>query len=258
MFWERFYSLCLERGVKPNQIREDIGLSSTGAITKWKKDGIIPSQARLKAIACYFGVSVDYLTGHTEDRHPPAPPGTKKTPAPEGEGEGYMDWSKMPELYDAARWLSLEDLQSLLRHAQALRAKQDILTSTSQGTKGGNSMFWNRFFFLCVESYKTPGRVVYDLGFPGSTIARFRQGEIPSKENLRKIADYFGESVSYLIGDSDERSPEGEGVAQDWVKNPRLGDYILQLSPEDIKTVAERVQELRAAQGILSSFEVDN
>lgn len=35
MFWDRFYSLCLEAGTKPNPVCAELGLSSATA-THWK------------------------------------------------------------------------------------------------------------------------------------------------------------------------------------------------------------------------------
>ena len=61
MFWERFYSLCEEKGLKPNPVGKDIGVSS-GIITKWKQ-GTIPSGEILIKISDYFDCSIDYLLG---------------------------------------------------------------------------------------------------------------------------------------------------------------------------------------------------
>lgn len=63
MFWERFYSLCLNKQIKPNPLAKKLGISS-GIITKWK-DGGIPNGETLIKIADYFNCSVDYLLGRT-------------------------------------------------------------------------------------------------------------------------------------------------------------------------------------------------
>ena len=65
-FYERFESLCKERGLRPqsNEIIEIAGVSSP-AITGWKK-GSAPKADVLLRIATYFGVSVDYLLGNTD------------------------------------------------------------------------------------------------------------------------------------------------------------------------------------------------
>ena len=64
MFWEKFYYLCCEHGKSPNKIANEIGVSS-GAITKWK-NGAQPQPVKLKKIADYFGVSVEYFKGEPE------------------------------------------------------------------------------------------------------------------------------------------------------------------------------------------------
>lgn len=64
MFWQRFEELCHERGVKPNRVALQIGVSSA-SITKWK-NGTVPSTDSLKKVANYFSVSVDYLLGESD------------------------------------------------------------------------------------------------------------------------------------------------------------------------------------------------
>ena len=59
MFWERFTEECALKGVKPNQIADEIGVSS-GTLTKWKK-GALPNVDKLIAVSSYFGVTTDYL-----------------------------------------------------------------------------------------------------------------------------------------------------------------------------------------------------
>lgn len=62
-FYERFESLCKERGLRPqsDEIVEMTGVSSP-AITGWKK-GSAPRADVLIRIATYFDVSIDYLLG---------------------------------------------------------------------------------------------------------------------------------------------------------------------------------------------------
>ena len=47
-------------------LEEHIGLSN-GTIASWKKSS--PSQAKIEQVASFFGVSVDYLLGNTDDMH---------------------------------------------------------------------------------------------------------------------------------------------------------------------------------------------
>ena len=73
MFWERFYDMCKRKGLKPNPLAREIGVSS-GIISKWKNDGRLPNGETLTKIANALNCSVDYLLGITDC---PAPcPGT--------------------------------------------------------------------------------------------------------------------------------------------------------------------------------------
>ena len=65
MFWEKFVSLCAEKGISPNGACAELGLSNATA-TKWK-NGAIPRNTTLKKVADYFGVSTSYLLGTTDD-----------------------------------------------------------------------------------------------------------------------------------------------------------------------------------------------
>lgn len=65
MFWEKFVSLCSEKGISPNGACAALGLSNATA-TKWK-NGAIPRNTTLKKVADYFGVSTSYLLGATDE-----------------------------------------------------------------------------------------------------------------------------------------------------------------------------------------------
>lgn len=65
MFWDIFYNLCVLNNIKPNTVCKDLNLSNATA-THWK-NGVIPKGDVLMKIADYFGCSVDYLLGRTEN-----------------------------------------------------------------------------------------------------------------------------------------------------------------------------------------------
>ncbi len=70
MFWNHFTQLCAAKGLSPNGVAKELSISS-GSVTKWKT-GTIPQNGTLKKIADYFGVSVSYLKGETEEQKKPA------------------------------------------------------------------------------------------------------------------------------------------------------------------------------------------
>lgn len=67
MFWSVFSALCVEKGVSPNRVAAELGLSNA-TTTGWKKRGSIPNSTTLRMLANYFGVSTDYLLGKTDTK----------------------------------------------------------------------------------------------------------------------------------------------------------------------------------------------
>lgn len=67
--WEIFEKLCKERGVTPYRVCEETGIK-TSAMSGWKAGKYKFKTEKLKLIADYFGVTVDYLlTGEEPDGH---------------------------------------------------------------------------------------------------------------------------------------------------------------------------------------------
>ena len=69
IFWDRFYSLCLEKNTKPNPVAKELDISS-GVLTKWKSGTSFPNGEFLIKIANYFGCSIDYLFGISGIKNP--------------------------------------------------------------------------------------------------------------------------------------------------------------------------------------------
>lgn len=62
-----FEELCTKKGVTPYRVSKDTGIARS-TLSDWKNGESTPKQDKLKKIADYFGVTVDYLmTG--EDSH---------------------------------------------------------------------------------------------------------------------------------------------------------------------------------------------
>lgn len=58
--YEIFERLCKERGVTPYRVSEATGIR-TSSLSGWKAGKFTPKQEKLKKIADYFGVSIEYL-----------------------------------------------------------------------------------------------------------------------------------------------------------------------------------------------------
>ena len=71
MFFNRFQSLCRERGISVYRACTDIGLNRS-AVAKWKAGGC-PNGTTAAKLADYFGVTTDYLLEQTDRRGIPEP-----------------------------------------------------------------------------------------------------------------------------------------------------------------------------------------
>ncbi len=66
-FHIRLKSLASERNVKYSKIAHSMPFTKN-YFYEWERNKILPSLEYLEALADYFGVSIDYLLGRTDDR----------------------------------------------------------------------------------------------------------------------------------------------------------------------------------------------
>ena len=64
-------------------------------------------------------------------------------------------------------------------------------------------MFWKNFNTLCEQKGKTPNSVCKELGFSNATATHWKNGTPPGSKSLNKIANYFGVSTDYLLGNTE-------------------------------------------------------
>ena len=68
-------------------------------------------------------------------------------------------------------------------------------------------MFWERLVQLCAERNTKPNPVAKELGISSGSVTNWKNGAVPHSATLKKIADYFGVSTSYLLGVADNPDP---------------------------------------------------
>ena len=100
--------------------------------------------------------------------------------------------------------------------------------------QGGGFVFYDVYCKLCQENGEKPFSLPIKLGMKSnSAVAQWKNGSIPRKQMLEKIADYFGVTVGYLLDGGEEKSPP-----------PDNGDVLLDDSIlfEAYKSAPENVQ----------------
>lgn len=69
-------------------------------------------------------------------------------------------------------------------------------------------MFFNRFKALCDQRDISVYRACTDIGLNRSAVAKWKNGGKPNGSTATKLAEYFGVTTDYLLGQSEERAPE--------------------------------------------------
>lgn len=94
-------------------------------------------------------------------------------------------------------------------------------------------MFFDRFVLLCKQKGVTQTKVVDDIGVTRGAIHKWRQGGTPRGKVLSAIADYFGVTTDYLLG-NEKSTPADEGqsaeLSEDDKRMQRLNSKIALLS----------------------------
>lgn len=67
--YEIFAKLLKERGVTPYQVHKATGVAQS-SLSDWKHGKSKPKYEKMRAIADYFGVSVDFLLGNEQKEKP--------------------------------------------------------------------------------------------------------------------------------------------------------------------------------------------
>lgn len=104
---------------------------------------------------------------------------------------------------------------------------------------------YNRIKKLCDDARITPGKMCNDLGLSRNTVTALRTGRATTMklEKAGKIADYFGVSVDYLLGKTDEKEKapaKEQEPSDDDIQFALFGEHseITEAIYEDVKSYA--------------------
>lgn len=95
----------------------------------------------------------------------------------------------------------------------------------------------------------TPYKVAKETGITQSTLSDWKRGRsTPKSDNMKKIADYFGVSVDYLMTGNDEKPEERpnpfsgiKGIYLSYAKEAQDSG----IDPDDIKLAIDTIKRLR-------------
>lgn len=111
------------------------------------------------------------------------------------------------------------------------------------------SNLYNRLQELCEEKGVSGYRMCKDVGIQPSIMTDLKMGRRSSMkaETAQKVADYFGVTVGYLLGDETKKAPTPEGernISDDDIKFALFGGdgEITDAMYEEVKRFAQMVK----------------
>lgn len=109
-------------------------------------------------------------------------------------------------------------------------------------------MFYDLFCELCSKNGLTPSGAAAKIGFNRASVTVWKNtGKAPKQELLLKIADYFGVTTDYLLGNGQEKTPTPQGersINDDDIKFALFGgsDEITDSMYEEVRSFAAFVK----------------
>lgn len=228
MFWEIFVRLCQERGEAPNAVAHKVGVKSTGTVSAWKK-GALPRDGVLAAMADYFGVSTDFLTGENADGYIFG--SSYELARLEKKYSRTADVAEKAELAQQIDTLreSIEDMRTVQRIQSVAQAPEQKEKPTSEDVGGkwfNNRAILNRVLTLIDDQGLNDKDVEQALGLARSTIYKWKSGANESYTHfVPQFAEYFNVSEAYLRGDTDDPDPTKVTAVLNNAQLALLADY---------------------------------
>lgn len=75
-------------------------------------------------------------------------------------------------------------------------------------------MFYEIYRDLCLSRGVSPNGVAKELSIASGAVTGWKNGRVPQPATLRKIADYFGVSVEYLLNGQEKKPSETEDLEE--------------------------------------------
>lgn len=123
MAYDRIFEIMKERELTAYRVSKDTGISQA-SLADWRKGRSKPKIDKLQKLSEYFGVSISYLTGESDD--------TQQMQVPNGyyvdkETAEYAEMLRTRPgarlLFSAAKDISKDDLQKAVEYIEFLKSK---------------------------------------------------------------------------------------------------------------------------------------
>lgn len=105
--------------------------------------------------------------------------------------------------------------------------------------------FYETYRQLCQKAGKSDNAVAAEIGLSNSTVTTWRQGALPRRPTIKKVADYFGVTVEEMMGYSDiEKKPAPEGGRKRKLRSVARLESTEDISPEMDRNIVDYIDFL--------------
>lgn len=115
-------------------------------------------------------------------------------------------------------------------------------------------MFYDTFSALCVQNGVSPNKACIDCAISRTSVAKWKKGATPNGATVSKIADYFGVTTDYLLGNEQKEEPLVNGDKElteylEMLKNRSECRMLFKLAKtatkEDVEQAVKIIEALR-------------
>ena len=90
--------------------------------------------------------------------------------------------------------------------------------------QGEQKMFWENFILLCNKKGESPNSIAKKIGISSGTITNWKNGVQPRPSSVKKLSEYFGVAVDYLLGKEKSPTEEDEQMSEFAKLFPQLSE----------------------------------
>lgn len=105
-------------------------------------------------------------------------------------------------------------------------------------------MFWNNLVAICNQHSTTPTALVNELGIAGGSVTRWKNGSVPRDTTLKKIADHFGVTTDYLLGNEEKKPTPATISSSDLTPEEQLILLRYRSASDDIKLAVRKILDV--------------
>ena len=85
-------------------------------------------------------------------------------------------------------------------------------------------VFYDNYVKLCNKKGISPSAAAEEMGMQRSVVTAWKNGRVPRRANLQKVADYFGVEIEDLLAGKEKSASSDDDAVADFLEDLRRGE----------------------------------